>query len=124
MNIKDMVAESHGRAVAHGWWETPEDRSFAVKLAVVHSEVSEAFEEYRHGRMDTYFVGSYPTDPAEWLAFASKGNKPEGFAIEIADILIRAFDLAGAMDIDLEEAIRLKSAYNETRPYRHGGLVV
>ena len=48
-------------------------------------------------------------------------RKPEGFPIELADILIRVFDLAEAWDIDLEAALQEKMAYNETRAYRHGG---
>jgi hypothetical protein len=47
--------------------------------------------------------------------------KPEGFGIEIADAVIRCFDLADAMGIDLAAAIKLKHEYNKSRPMRHGG---
>ena len=109
MDINQMIEESHRRAVEHGWWETAEDKSIPVKLALIHSEVSEALEEYRRERMEIW---------------SSDGGKPEGFPIELADIMIRVFDLAGALDIDLEAALRFKSNYNEARPYRHGGRKV
>ena len=109
MEIKAMVKESHERAVKHGWWSTAEDQNISTKIALIHSEISEAFEEYRHGRMET------------WVG---ENGKPEGFDVELADAMIRIFDLAGALGLDLEAAIRLKSDFNESRPYRHGGLAV
>lgn len=62
----------------------------------------------------------------ELLNFISKKFKPEGFGIELADALIRQGDLAEALTqagipIDLEYCVRLKAAYNRTRPHRHGG---
>jgi len=44
----------------------------------------------------------------------------ENFKEEIADIVIRCFDLAGGLDFDLMEEINKKHAYNLTRPYKHG----
>lgn len=49
-----------------------------------------------------------------------RGEKPEGVAVELADAVIRIADLCGHLGIDLEAAIDLKMAYNETRPFKHG----
>lgn len=49
--------------------------------------------------------------------------KPEGFPVELADVMIRLMDLAERMGIDLAEMINIKMAYNATRPYRHGRRV-
>ena len=38
------VREIHENAVAHGWWI--EDRDFGEICALIHSELSEALEEY------------------------------------------------------------------------------
>ena len=103
-SIKYWTDYIHDWARGKGWWEQP---SVPEKLALVHSEVSEALEEYRNDRMDV------------WVMEGSK--KPEGFGIELADAMIRIMDLAGYLDIDLEELIEKKMSYNETRPYRHGG---
>ena len=48
-------------------------------------------------------------------------GKPEGFDSELADVVIRVFDLAEAVGINLGAAIIDKMRYNETRPYKHGG---
>ncbi len=56
-----------------------------------------------------------------WEATTREDGKPEGLPSEMADILIRACDSAGALGIDLEAALRAKIAFNRSRPYRHGG---
>ena len=40
--------------------------------------------------------------------------------IELADVVIRCFDMAYAFGIDLESAILLKHEFNKSRPYLHG----
>lgn len=57
------------------------------------------------------------TDMSKW----EPEDKLEGAAVEMADCLIRILDLAGAMGWDLETIVARKCAYNELRPYRHGG---
>lgn len=86
-----------------GWWE--EDRGFAEVVALAHSELSEALEEYRDGKGLLYY----------------NEDKPEGIAIEMADVIIRILDWAEHVGVDIEEMIRLKFNYNATRPYKHGG---
>jgi hypothetical protein len=78
------------------------------KLALIHSEISEALECYRN-------------HPEHIADIYIDNRKPEGFGVELADAVIRIADLCGAIGVDLEEMIRLKHEYNTTRPYRHGG---
>lgn len=104
MTINDFVAEVHTTAVEHGWWEG-DTFNVPEKLALIHSEISEALEHYRNEEKEIFF---------------GPDGKPDGFAIELADAVIRIMDLCGKMGIDLEGAIKLKHEFNKERPYRHG----
>lgn len=108
-SVNDLVAEAHKNAVSKGWWE--EDRSFAECIALVHSEASEALEFFREGRgvAELFYTG---------------GVKPDGIPAELADIVIRVFDICGKFGVDLEQAIVEKMGYNTTRSHRHGGKVL
>jgi NTP pyrophosphatase (non-canonical NTP hydrolase) len=48
------------------------------------------------------------------------GEKPEGWATELADCIIRIMDVCEFYNVDLEKILVEKMRYNETRPYRHG----
>ncbi len=104
INLTDLVADSFGRAVRKGFHENGVP-PIPEMLALVHSEVSEALADYRDGKMPTTL---------------REDGKPVGFASELADIVIRVCHMAGALDIDLEHEIRIKAAFNETRPHKHG----
>lgn len=107
MNINATQIAVHKTATEKGWWEKP--RPVPECLCLIHSEISEALEEYRKGYAAVTYNG--------------EGNKPEGMPVELADAVIRIMDLCEYLSIDLAAAIKAKMAYNETRPYRHGGKI-
>lgn len=111
-SIKALTADVHQNAVNHGWWEG-EERTFGELIALCHSELSEALEEYRNGHKpdETYFNEGKP-------------NKPEGIPTELADCVIRILDMCGHYGIDIEKAILDKHECNISRPYKHGGKVI
>jgi len=41
-------------------------------------------------------------------------------AEELADVVIRCFQMAGEHDIPLADVVLAKMAFNETRPVKHG----
>jgi NTP pyrophosphatase (non-canonical NTP hydrolase) len=104
-NLNDFVNASYKNAVEHGWWE--EERSFGDLIALIHSELSEALEDYRNGYKPTEI-------------YYENGVKPCGVPTELADVLIRIFDLCGRYGIDLDAVVKEKMEYNRTRPFRHG----
>lgn len=69
----------------------------AEKLALVHSEISEALEGHRKGLQDD----KLPHRPM--------------IEVELADAVIRIADLAGALGLHLGEAIAEKLEYNSQR---------
>lgn len=103
-SIAEWCKDIHRVAVEHGWWD--ELREFPEIVALIHSEVSEALEDYRIGL-------TYPRYDAS--------GKPVGLEFELADIIIRVMDYCEYVGIDLEAAMAIKHEYNESRSYRHGG---
>lgn len=111
LTIKGIIESSYETAKEKGWWKP--EKSFGELIALIHSELSEALEEYRTGKK--------PTEVYYNELDLSKDPKPEGIPIELADVIIRIADLCGHYGVDLEDAIRQKLIYNQTRPHRHGG---
>ena len=117
-SINELCEEAYRIGVAHGWYEGGLP-NVGERLALIHSEVSEALEFYRDGR-DISIMRSDGV-PAEF--FLRDDGKPDGYWAEIADIAIRVFDHAGAYGVNLEWIIKRKMKFNEDRPYKHGKIV-
>ena len=126
-DLADLARHLYTTASSKGWHE--KDRPVPEIVALLHSEASELFEEHRAGREPTevYFnhpdrpgSSAFPDDPEEAVALAASGVKPEGPPVELADLVIRCLDAAEEWGIDIAHIIRLKDAYNCTRPYKHG----
>ncbi|MCV9947827.1 hypothetical protein [Paenibacillus sp. BT-177] len=120
--ISELVQAAHSNAMSKGWWD--EERSFGEIIALIHSEVSEALEDYRNGRDITEVWYENKELKTRLTTPITPNCKPCGIPSELADIVIRVFDAAGRYGIDLEGAITEKMAYNATRPQRHGGKVL
>lgn len=100
----------NGLAEQAGWWidtETGEDvRTWptkffklwiSAKLMLIVTEVAEAMEGHRKGKMDDHLPGRSMLE------------------VELADTVIRTFDLAGGLGLDLPSAIVSKLVYNASR---------
>jgi NTP pyrophosphatase (non-canonical NTP hydrolase) len=92
--LKDFAQMVHSTARAKGFYRVP--THLAVKIALAHSELSEALE---------------------W----DRDNNPTKVADELADCIIRILDMAEAHRLNVVDAMIKKAEFNRTRPYMHGG---
>lgn len=104
--LAELARESYLVAVSKGWEEDGDKRTFPEECMLVTSEVSEAFEAFRKRGFESWEEGP--------------DNKPEGVASEFADTFIRLLHYCHTRNIDLWYEYQRKTAYNRTRPYRHG----
>lgn len=95
----------YGASNLAGWWRNADGTSaktnplcFSNKLMLIVSEVAEAMEGDRKGLKD------------------DKLPHRDMREVELADALIRIFDLAGAYEMDIGAALVEKMAYNAVRP--------
>lgn len=132
--IKLMQDEVKACNQKNGWYDA--ERSFGDEIALLHSEVSEALEEYRRHGTQRYVVHGMPygevaylkpDDDYPFMTTHEYGDqrlrlmKPEGVPSELADVLIRLLDMAERAGVDLFKEYRTKMDYNWQRSYRHGG---
>lgn len=104
LTLSMLMDICHGASLRAGWWHDKATGSILnqayhvpIKLCLIHSEISEAMEADRKGLMD------------DKLAY-----RP-GIEVELADAVIRIFDLAGAMGLDLPGALIDKMEFNTRR---------
>lgn len=117
MKLNSFAKEVHQNAVDHGWWE--EERTFGEIVALCHSELSEALEEFRAKRPVVWRKcmvcdGDTPCMEAgcgDWrdgvCELACISPKPEGIAVELADCIIRILDWFGKEGANVDNALFL-----------------
>lgn len=104
MHLNTLRDESHKMAVEKGWWEK-DCPSFEKRMLMI-TEIAEATEEARKGAPPIYQCAA--TDPAVRTPGMREWNnqlKPEGEAIELADLCIRIADWFGWKKWDLDYVV-------------------
>lgn len=100
--LNDLAEFCHGQSFNAGWYNDPKtgepiQRNTGEMLCLIHSEISEAMEGVRKNLKDDHL----PQHPS--------------VAVELADAMIRIFDLAGYLKLDLGAAFVDKIDYNARR---------
>ena len=98
MTMNEIAKEAWECARDAGWHD--KGATHFERIALIHSEVSEAFEALRR------------SDNRAWFEV---DGKPEGFRYELADVIIRVAELAHWFGINLDAAVECKQAYNRHR---------
>jgi len=98
MTISELQESALSTAISTGRFDAFEQ--FESHLAHLHCEVAEVGQAYRARRLDG------------WKA---QDGKPEGVAVELADVVILAASIAGFYGLDLSAAISEKMEYNKGR---------
>ena len=122
MRFRDLIESAHSASKKKGFWD--KERNVGESLMLVTSELGEAIDAHQKGKM----FDSDNTDlkilinniSAESFNKRFKENVKDTFEDELADAVIRLFDLAGGMGIDLEKHIIAKMRFNQSRPRLHG----
>ena len=121
-SINALAAEIFQANAEKGFWD--HRRNVGEMLMLVTSELGEAMEAHRKGRFTNYekvtdsFLANGTDEPSFKEAFEL--HVKDTFQDEIADAVIRLFDMAGGMRIDLGWHIKNKLRYNATRERLHG----
>ena len=101
VGINGCAKDCHEAAVKAGWWHDTKgikkDRNVGELLCLIHSEISEAMEGARKGLMDNHL------------------KHKSMMEVELADAIIRIFDLAESKGFKLGETIYEKLEYNKSR---------
>jgi NTP pyrophosphatase (non-canonical NTP hydrolase) len=118
LTLKQWAEVAYHNASAKGFHDDDEKLQMREKLGAwcmnLHSEVSELWEAFRAGKA---FADCDKAEKMRELGLPVLTCIEE----ELADIVIRVFDTAEALGIDIEKAVSVKHEYNTTRSIRHGG---
>lgn len=118
-DLNTLCREAHENSKSKGFYDEP--KNIGEMLALIHSEVSEALEADRKGKYCQEYddCAQYLDEDDRFIA-AYKADIKGTFEEEMADIVIRVFDMCGYKGIDLAAHVDMKMRFNSLREHKHG----
>lgn len=102
--FREIARLCHENAADKGFWDGGiRVADIPLRIALLHSELSEAFEAYRCDTADDHLL------------------EERGFAVELADVIIRIMDMSAAFELDVGRLVIEKMVFNIGRSKMHGG---
>ncbi len=95
ITVKQLSRLVMEQAKEKGFGTTLEEVNVGEKIALIHSEISEAYQAYRYKKL----------------------QGKDGFKEEMGDAIQRILHLCGILNVDVEEAIMEKLDYNKVREW-------
>jgi len=96
MDVEQLQKRILEQARTKGFGTRIEEINVAEKIALIHSEISEAYDAYRKKNMDG----------------------KDGFKEELGDAIARLLHLCGVFEIDIEKEILKKLESNKDREWK------
>lgn len=112
-----LQQECHGASAGAGWWT-----AHGVNIVDLINHPASAWDRYVGGAIVAQKLMLTVSEVAEAMEGHRKGLRDDKLPhrpmieVELADAVIRAADLAGALGLDLGGAIAEKMAFNAKRP--------
>lgn len=95
ITLKELTERLLAQAKEKGFGAAPEEIDVPEKIALIHSEVSDALEAYRHKKI--------------------QGR--DSLEEELGDVVQRVLHLAGALNLNIEDSILEKLDYNRGKDW-------
>jgi hypothetical protein len=115
--INDLADKVHQVNKDKGFWD--KERNVGEMLMLVSSELGEAMEAHRKGRFadwESYHKNVSVLGPKKAFEIYIKDR----FEDEVIDAVLRLYDMAAGLNIDLDKHIQAKLNYNRSRERFHG----